>query len=202
MKKVFSYLVVFVMLFSCSMSDVEFEIRKEYERLEKKYDREIEIKNIEVLISKEYEFERLADFEIKTREDVDEFLNKQLQMTDTIVSLINLKLDSNKCLFKNVNSESTKSYKKEMKSDSIMLNNNLKKRLRLKIEILENANKILKIIEMSKDDSVLMSKNYKVKHVVNLMIDKKIVVDTLYYISFNNNKFNYLSKNVLLSEVY
>lgn len=199
-KNLFVFLILVVTFASCSKSEMQFDIKKEYEALGEKYNKDVYFNDIRVLKTEELEFKLLANSQIQKLEELNKLIEKILLETDSIRALIELDIGVKKNLIPNANLEDERMYLKEIESDSVLLKANKKRSIQLKIENLENKNKVLQILELSKVKSSFISKNYKIKHAVDLMIDKRQVIDTLYYLSFADKNYSYLNRNIFLKE--
>ena len=193
-------MLLIMVLISCSNSEIQLDIKNEYKELGKKYHEDIYVNDILVLEIEELEFDLLANSQIHKLEEVNNLIEEILLQTDSIQTLIETDINSKKSLVLNGNSEHEQLYLKEIKSDSILLKANKKRNIQAKIEKLENENKVLRILELSKTKSSLISKNYRIKHIVDLRIGEKRVIDTLYYLSFANKNYSYLNRNIFLKE--
>ena len=192
------YLTLIAILTSCSKPEMQLDIKNEYENLSKKYHKKLYVNDIRVLKIEELEFDLLANSEVHKLEEVNNLIDKILFQNDSIRGLIEIAINTKKCLISSANSENEKIYLKKIESDSILLKANKRRNLQSKIEKLENENKILEILKLSKVKSSLSSKNYKVRHSISLNIDERKVIDTLYYVSFANKNYSYLSRNIFL----
>ncbi len=197
-KILFIYLIS--ILASCSKSEMQLDIKKEYERLSKKHNEDLYIHDIRVLKIEELEFELLANSQIQKLGEVNNLIEKILLQSDSIRTLVEIDIETKKSRILNANSEYKKMYLKEIESDSILLKADKRRNLQLKIEKLENENKVLEILKLSKAKPSFTSKNYRVRHAIDLKIGERKVKDTLYYLSFVDKNYSYLDRDIFRKE--
>lgn len=199
--KLKNFILAFLVLtVSCAEINLRSGIQNEYEKLAEENNKEIVVNEIEVLKAESVDFEKLAEYEIVKMERRNELLEEQLKLFKKKDSLLNVRIERRKCLFPNASTEWQLRYSEEMKTDSLMLEENHTEESWAEIKKIENEIKILNIYQLARLESILNSNNLTIKHKIDIEIEGKRIVDTLRYISFNNRKLTYLSKNLFIEK--
>lgn len=188
---VFCFCVLF--LIQCSSQDFTGDIRFEYNRMSNGLEFDTEIVDIKVLEVEELNITKHLNLEIEKRVNLNNLIDSQIEAVDSIIDIIKTDLAEETCWLslKEMQYENS-----EVKLDSNLLKSYLKKSIRLKIRSLENDIIVKNLIQLVEKDSIIFTKNLKIKHIIISRKNDNIISDTSHYFTLNNGKFNYLNRNI------
>jgi len=187
-------IAISLLVLSCKDTVLEEAIKRQYEKDIKSSTME----NLSIRIIEEHNptFEELVIRELDRMESANHNLLKLVKVYSSLDSLYKKQIDQRNCFHKNATKEYQVKYETENKSDSVCLQENVRKWLNTELLYYENELKMLAIDSLVKTAPTLLEPSKWVKHEIKYTTNKEIRKDTVIFIEFGKAKFSYLTESI------